>query len=261
VELVEESRLVARIRTIKPEFFRHEELYEAEKEEGLPMRVAYAGLWTAADREGRFRWSPRQLKLDCLPFDDVDFSRVLDALATRGFIVKYAVDGKEYGHIPSWDHHQIINNREKASDIPEPNEINTLTREARVDDASGTLLNFPQGEGKGKEGKVKEGKGKEIKRPDGREYEFEGEIVKLTRKSFSDWTKGFPNIDLRGELTARDAWLSSDRATSEDKRNWFISTSKYLANRNMEARAKTAAAMPNGRPQTPSGNPWPEGII
>jgi hypothetical protein len=70
---------LARIRTIKPEFFRHADLYEAEKETGLPLRLAFAGLWTAADREGRFKWRPRELKLDCLPHDDVDFSRVLDA--------------------------------------------------------------------------------------------------------------------------------------------------------------------------------------
>jgi hypothetical protein len=143
---------VARIRTIKPEFFRHEALYEAERETGLPLRIAFAGLWTAADRAGRFRWSPRQLKLDCLPYDECDFSRVLDALTTRGFIVRYAVEGKEYGHIPSWSAHQVINNREKPSEIPEPNENNTLTRQARVDDASGTPLKQIQGEGKGREG-------------------------------------------------------------------------------------------------------------
>jgi hypothetical protein len=150
---------MARIRSIKPEFFRHEALYEAEKETKLPLRLAFAGLWTAADREGRFRWSPRQLKLDCLPYDDCDFSRVLDALMTRGFIVKYAVDGKELGCIPSWHQHQVINNREKSSDLPAPNEINTLTREARVDDAPTTPLVQTQGEGKGKEGE-REGKGK-----------------------------------------------------------------------------------------------------
>ncbi|WP_024337996.1 hypothetical protein [Bradyrhizobium japonicum] len=148
---------MARIRSIKPEFFRHEALYEAEKETKLPLRLAFAGLWTAADREGRFRWSARQLKLDCLPYDECDFSRVLDALMTRGFIVKYEVDGKEYGHIPSWHQHQVINNREKASDIPEPDENNILTREARVDDARATPLVQVQGEGKRREG---EGKGK-----------------------------------------------------------------------------------------------------
>jgi hypothetical protein len=146
---------MARIRTVKPEFFRHEKLFDAEKESGLPLRLAFAGLWTAADREGRFRWTPRALKLDCLPFDDVDFSRVLDALATRGFIVRYEAGGTEYGAIPGWKRHQVINNREAASSIPGPNNISTLTREARVDDASSTPLVQVQGEGKGREGKGK----------------------------------------------------------------------------------------------------------
>src|SRR5574337_598051 len=125
---------MARIRSIKPDFFRHESLFEAERETKLPLRLAYAGLWTAADREGRFKWSARQLKLDCLPYDDVDFSRVLDALTTRGFIVKYTANGSDYGFIPSWKDHQVINNREAASTLPEPNENNILTREPRVDD-------------------------------------------------------------------------------------------------------------------------------
>ena len=92
---------MARIRTIKPDFFRHEGLFEAERETGLPLRVAFAGLFPVADREGRFRWRPRQLKLDVLPFDDVDFARVLDALRTRGFIVHYTSGAEQYGVIPS----------------------------------------------------------------------------------------------------------------------------------------------------------------
>ncbi|GAA4169527.1 hypothetical protein [Shinella granuli] len=81
---------MARIRTIKPEFFKHEGIFDAEQETGLPLRLAFAGLWTQCDREGRFAWRPRQLKVDILPYDELDFLRVLDALATRGFIVKYA---------------------------------------------------------------------------------------------------------------------------------------------------------------------------
>ena len=80
---------MARIRSIKPEFFRHVELYEAEKATGLPLRVAYAGLWTVADREGRFRWRPRVLVLDVLPFDEVDFAAVLDALARAGLVDEF----------------------------------------------------------------------------------------------------------------------------------------------------------------------------
>lgn len=135
---------MARIRTVKPEFFRHEKLFEAEKQSGLPLRVAFAGLWTAADREGRFAWVPRALKLDCLPFDDVDFSAVLDALAAAEFIVKYQASGKAYGCIPSWKDHQHVNHREAQSRIPAPQA-----------GASTGMPGTARGEGKGREGKEK----------------------------------------------------------------------------------------------------------
>lgn len=160
---------MARIRTIKPEFFRHFELYEAEKESQLPLRIAFAGLWTAADREGRFKWKPRELKLDAMPHDDIDFSRVLDALTTRGFIVKYASQGALFGCIPSWNCHQSINNRESESVLPPPSEddlsMRVLTREPRVDDASPTPLMQDQGEGKGREGKTRVTRGVVFQKP------------------------------------------------------------------------------------------------
>lgn len=111
--------MMARIRTVKPDLFRHEELFEAEQEEKLPIRVAFIALFTVCDREGRFKWRPRSLKLDCLPYDDVDFSSVLDALLRRSLIDKYEVDGIVYGAIPSWSKHQVINQRESKSTIPE----------------------------------------------------------------------------------------------------------------------------------------------
>jgi hypothetical protein len=147
---------MARIRTVKPEFFRHHELYLAEIESKLPLRVAFSGLWTAADREGRFKWDPDSLKLDCLPYDKLDFSRVLDALTTRGFIEKYASEGKEYGWIPSFSRHQVINNRERSSELPNPTDSEISTRAPRDSDACPTPLNLDQGEGKGKERKGRE---------------------------------------------------------------------------------------------------------
>jgi hypothetical protein len=70
---------MGRIRTVKPEVFCHEELFELEQETKLPMRLAWIGLFTCCDRDGRFVWRPRTLKVAILPYDDVDFSRVLDA--------------------------------------------------------------------------------------------------------------------------------------------------------------------------------------
>jgi len=151
---------MGRIRTIKPEFFLHEDLYDLEVETGLPIRVAFAGLWCQADRMGRFRWRPRALKAQVLPFDDCDFSRVLHALTTRGFILKYASNGEEFGCIPGFLKHQVVNNREAASILPDPDasncQIDTSTRAPRVPHACPTPLVQDQGEGKGRERKGKE---------------------------------------------------------------------------------------------------------
>ena len=144
---------MSRIRTVKPEFFKHYGLYSLEKESSLPVRIAFEGLWTVADREGRFKWCPPELKISCLPYDDVDFSRVLHALTTCDFIRKYTVNGVEYGVIPSFKEHQVINNREKASVLPEPPEVPGPPRD---DHASPTREVHALVEGKGKEGKGKE---------------------------------------------------------------------------------------------------------
>lgn len=119
-----------RIRTIKPEFFRHESLFEAEQESGMPLRMVFAGLFVCADREGRFRWQPRQLKLDIAPYDNFDFERALCFLAEAGFLIKYAQGAQCYGCIPSWHKHQRINQREAQSEFPAPPEIKAPPPEA-----------------------------------------------------------------------------------------------------------------------------------
>lgn len=109
-----------KIRTVKPELFHHERLFDVEAAVKLPLRLAFIGLWTVADREGRFEWRPRTLKSYVLPFDKVDFGAVLDALKKARFIGKYEVKGETYGVIYDFTHHQRINHRETASRIPPP---------------------------------------------------------------------------------------------------------------------------------------------
>lgn len=142
-----------RIRTIKPEFFRHEALFDAEVATKLPLRISFAGLWTVADREGRFRWRPRAIKPDILPYDKIDFAAVMDALAQYGFVTRYEVDGDHFGYIPSFKQHQCINVREAQSILPDP-ALHVQEHETHVH-AHG------EKEGKGKEGEM-EGKGKEV---------------------------------------------------------------------------------------------------
>lgn len=107
-----------RQRVVKPEFFRHRGLYDLERKTGLPIRVAFEGLWCAADREGRFRWRPDSLKLDILPWDDLDFAAVLDALLQAGFISKFKdMKGRECGLVPTFLDHQNPHKNEAKSEL------------------------------------------------------------------------------------------------------------------------------------------------
>jgi hypothetical protein len=106
------------------------------------------------------------LKLNILPYDECDFSRVLDALESRGFITRYACETEIYGCVPTWKAHQFINNKEPSSLIPKP--VQNLIDNAlptcgeRVECAIDTR---GVKEGKGKEGEM-EGKGRETPPPD-----------------------------------------------------------------------------------------------
>lgn len=111
---------MARIRSIKPGFFKDSDLFDAEKAAGLPLRIAYAGLWTVADREGRFKWKPREIKVEVLPYDDCDMNAVLDALIKAGKVLRYKCAGEEYGFIPKFLEHQHVNKNEAPSTIPAP---------------------------------------------------------------------------------------------------------------------------------------------
>jgi len=207
-----------RIRTIKPEFFTHEALFDAEMEFKLPLRIAFVGLWCAADREGRFRWEPRRLGIQIMPYDKMDFSRVLDALVTRGFIRQYRVNDAVFGCIPSFSRHQVINNRERESDLPEPLDFNDIdacpTRAPRVDDAG-------KAEGKGREGKGKEQKGRGT-RDELRSYAVEISLPDSDGDFFFDhmeeggWTRsGQPIKDWRAAMRKWKAagWLPSQKAS------------------------------------------------
>lgn len=109
---------------VKPAFFQDERLYDLEAQTGLPIRVIFIGLWCVSDREGRFDWNPRRLKVQILPHDDsIDLGAALAALKEGGFILDYEADGRRFGYIPGFLSHQVINNREVASTRPDPGQV------------------------------------------------------------------------------------------------------------------------------------------
>lgn len=99
---------------LKPEFFRHEELAELSP----AHRLLFAGLWCLADRNGRLRDRPKQIKLDIMPWDTCDMNTLLGDLHTHGFIVRYRVGDENYLWIRSFERHQRPHPNEPQSEIP-----------------------------------------------------------------------------------------------------------------------------------------------
>jgi hypothetical protein len=204
-----------RIRTFKPELLRHEKLQdlEAEHAELRPMLV-FAGLWTQADKEGRFEYSPRTLKLDILPFVPFDMAETLALLEREGFVVRYRADGKEYGLIPSFKKHQRIGGKE-AQDPPRfPPPPDGLVH-------GETTGNFPSaspgsnGEASGIAGKGK-GKGREREKEKEKERKGERSAAGAAVLSSSDSSNPI-SIDKDLEAFAR-AWnaLPRDQRGGDD---------------------------------------------
>ena len=111
---------MARIRTIKPEFFTSRSNAE------LPMsaRLTFIGLWTYADDNGRGADDPRLVKAALWPLEDKHTAAKVEAdlaaLADAGKILRYEVDGDRWLQIVKWGDHQRINRPSKCVIPPPP---------------------------------------------------------------------------------------------------------------------------------------------
>lgn len=128
---------MARIRTIKPEFWTDESLTECS----LAARLLFIGTWNFADDNGNLEASPRQLKLKIFPADDIDVVPLLVELLTHGVLTEYSVSGKAYFHIKGFRTHQVINR-------PSPAKCPLYNDSVRT---HGALTEYSLREGKGKE--------------------------------------------------------------------------------------------------------------
>jgi hypothetical protein len=132
---------LARIRTIKPEFFTSEDIVSLS-----PMaRLLYVATWCEADKEGRLIWKPRTFKLRYFPGDECDIEAMAAEITKAGLVVIY---GDELAYIPAFGKHQHINPRESASILPAPS-VNP-----RVNGASARVNSRIDAQG-GREGKGK----------------------------------------------------------------------------------------------------------
>jgi hypothetical protein len=144
---------VARIRTIKPEFF--SSLAVAR----LPItaRLTFIGLWTYADDEGRGQDEPRLVKAALWPLDDDRTAAKVDAdlteLANAGLIDRYSVNGERYLQIRNFTEHQYIQKRRPSKLPPMPQRRESDAGDVLEQYGSPTVTVSVGKEGKGKERK------------------------------------------------------------------------------------------------------------
>jgi hypothetical protein len=112
---------MARIRTLKAEFFRSEDASAG----GLGGKILFAGLaCSMADDDGRFKASAGRIKGEVFTHDDVTDEEILGwlkILEDREVIWLYEVDGKPYGAFRNWKKHQPVPpSRYTPSSLPPP---------------------------------------------------------------------------------------------------------------------------------------------
>lgn len=98
---------MARIRSIKPEFWTSEQVVACSSN----ARLLFIGIWTFSDDNGIHPDKPAQLKMKVFPgdmFTFQDIAAMVDELEENGLVKRYEVDGEAYIQVTGWGKHQRI---------------------------------------------------------------------------------------------------------------------------------------------------------
>ena len=142
---------MARIRTIKPEFWVDDIMVDQEP----VTKLLYIGLWNFVDDEGYIEDSVRRIKMMVFPGNDYDVSEALRSLLECSRIIRMTSDQGPVLWIPHFTDHQRISH-------PTPTKFTGIQSPstAGVPESSGAFAKNAESSAlKGKEGKGKEGKG------------------------------------------------------------------------------------------------------
>lgn len=141
---------MARIRTIKPDFWTDEKIGKMKRDE----RLLFIGLWNLADDQGVLKSNAAYIKGQLFSYDEelrtVTVNAWLEALEKALMLVPFILNGESYYIIRTFKDHQLINRPSKPKF--DQNLINRLLNEYSCN-THGVINDDSQPEGKGKEGK------------------------------------------------------------------------------------------------------------
>ena len=188
---------MARIRTVKPEFWTDEKVVECS----IPARLLFIGLFNFANDMGCLERSPKRLKMQIFPADALDCEPLIQELITHGLLTEYSVNDVCYLQIKGFLKHQKIN-RPSASKIPLPPEFTESKagkEEKRAPNQGGLMEDSVNPHGGLTDGKGREGKGK-----------GSNPTLYAQERNFPQQPKYLPGVDIPiGKFTMHDLWLPS----------------------------------------------------
>ena len=146
---------MARIRTIKPEFWRSPDIMQLDHFQ----RLLYIGLWNLADDEGRGTCDHASIAADLFltefslnPHGTITaVSNAFNEYSIRGMVTVYEVGNRQYFQINNWKDHQRIN-RPSRSKFPAPTRVKAEITEPSLSTHGGLTPgtgNREQGSGTG----------------------------------------------------------------------------------------------------------------
>lgn len=132
---------MARIRSIKPEFFDDPDM---ASDLSLEERLVYIGLWTMCFDNWTMEYDPRKVRRTLFGYDAKITDEMVAGWVARivetGRAVEFSYEGRTCLYLPKCNEHQVVN-RPSKSPIPHPQPSTT----------HGGLTECSQTEGKGRE--------------------------------------------------------------------------------------------------------------
>lgn len=203
---------MARIRTIKPEFWTNDKVVSCS----LNARLLFIGLWNFADDEGRLIDSPRQIKMRIFPGDDftaTDVHDLLNDLSRNSLIIRYSVEDQNLIQVRGWDHQKI--NRPNESKLPPPEHASSVNEPGLFSEP-----HLPEGKGREKERDIED-------QPASLRSAPNGASRKNDEAEFECWYAAFPRHVGKGR--ARKAyWQARKKA---DAATLLVGVERYRHNK------------------------------
>lgn len=171
---------MARIRSVKPEFWDDEKLASVSRD----ARLLFIGIWNQSDDYGTVKGNSRWLLNKIFPYDNIKpsvFDKWLNELVTIDVIRPFESNGEKYFYIKNFQEHQKIDKPSKTRNPEAPQEV-TLDEYSTT--IRGGLAVGREGKGREVVGEGREESGLTPDSPPPKNLYGEFKNVKLTEEEF-----------------------------------------------------------------------------